>query len=178
MNKKLIFVIFILILSLETREGTLIADENKNIKNKDFRKKQKEFNNIGFLYGNETEEIKNNLGIPNETRIIDFNNLHNKNQKDKIYELIYDGLYVKIYKDSLNNSEKIMQITITSKKYKVKWDLNIGEEKEKIIEKFGDPNEDKDNVLYYIGEVAAPIGFQFYLKDNKIIKINWNKFID
>ncbi len=72
----------------------------------------------------------------------------------------------------------MMQITISSNKYETKYALKVGDDKQKVIDKLGNPNQYKDNIMYYIGEEMGPAGYQFYIENNKIVKINWNGYID
>jgi len=170
-----LLIFFILNIGCKNNKSDNIISENQN---NIFIKNQEEFDTNGFYYGNTITEIKNKLGEPKNIKINDLKNVHIENQIDKIYELYYDGLYIKIYKNSSDQIELIKQITISSEKYKVKWDLNVGTPRNNILKVLGKPNCESKNILYYIGEEVGPIGFQFYTNNDKIEKINWNRMPD
>lgn len=147
--------------------------------NNNFIEIQDDFYLSGFPFKISINEIEKNLGKPDDINIKKVKNIHVENQIDEIYLIKYEGLYFQIYKTNTNPSRELeMCIEVSSPKYKLKHGLNVGVSKDYIIKILGKPNEIVKEKMYYIGGEMGPIGFQFHLKNNIVIKIIWMYYID
>jgi hypothetical protein len=157
---------------------------NKGIQNTDLSEKEtKYFSNISMflnnnrILGKTIEEIKEKYGTPKEDIIESVRNKYEKNQNDEIHKILYDNLYLKMYRvnNSIEKKDYYLEIKISSNKYPIMFNIKIGENKDKIIHLFGNPVKDQNNELSYLQE---DLGFTFKLNNNLIKEVIWIGYID
>ena len=132
----------------------------------------------GFVIGKSLSEIKEHYGEPIRQNIINRQNIHNPEQTDQIYELSYEGLFLRVYHVSAIDKDIIILVEVTSDEYPVTWDLTVGATKEKVVEVFGEPDETNlDTIRYLAGEFV--MGFvDFTFKDDLCSRVAWHYLID
>jgi hypothetical protein len=109
------------------------------------------------MLGNTRAEIIKNLGKPKRERTE--NDLRQANElpaedarmvrghgvENKIFELAYEGLILKIVKvNSPPYREFVYDMTVTSNRYKMLWDLNVGGPRQEVRRILGDPSDPND----------------------------------
>jgi len=126
----------------------------------------------GFVIGESLSEIKKYHGEPIRQ------NIHNPELTDQIYELYYEGLFLRVYHVSATDKDIIILVEVTSDEYPVMWDLTVGTTKEKVVEAFGEPDETNlDTIRYLAGEFV--MGFvEFTFKDGLCSRVAWHYLID
>jgi hypothetical protein len=147
----------------------------------DFEKNQNDYYRYGFTYGKTLKSIQNRLGEPD--------NIIKKKVEttNNIYKIYYyeKGVYIKLYHNTFIDREYYLNIIVTSKKLELKWDLNVGVHKNKIIKKLGDPTFiSNDKMIYKNQDLSGLIHsfssepLTFYLKDDFVTKIEWKFVLD
>lgn len=130
-----------------------------------------------FRVGETLAEIITNLGTPQSFKTEKVKNTHNPDQIDEVYELLYDGLFIEIYKVTETNKEFVTALSVTDDKYKMKWGLNIGSSRNQVKNVLGNPSEEKNNVYIYKTD-EAPSYVSFYFRNGTMYKIYWSFYID
>lgn len=130
-----------------------------------------------FMVGETIAEIERNLGAPLRIEREKVKNIHNPEQTDEVYELIYDGLSITVYKVTESQREIITDIAVTSDKYPMKWGLHVGIPIHTVTQNLGKPSKQGDNVYIY-GTDEAPSYVSFYHKEGIVYKIAWEFYID
>jgi hypothetical protein len=121
--------------------------------------------------------IINRLGKPRSIKSEKAKNPHN-DSTDTIYELFYEGLYVKVYEVSLDDRSFILHIILENNKYKTKWGLNVGTAKEIIGNVLGEPDEKSDTSWTFVSAEGYPSTVKFYFERDRVRKIEWSYVID
>jgi hypothetical protein len=127
------------------------------------------------MLGSSRAEIIENLGKPKLERTGDdlrkANELtpedvrlirgHNTGAENEISELAYDGLSLKILKvNSPPYREFIYQITVTSDRYKMLWNLNVGSPRQEVRRLLGDPSRfEALKDFYQVVHSGNPMGY-------------------
>jgi hypothetical protein len=182
----LLIVIFV-ILVLNTIQNKNIKYEQKSIEGlhprTDFQAKIDEFINEGPIFLNNTiyktnDEIINKLGKPINIKETKVKNIHNPEVIDTVFELFYDGLYIKNYAAKANDKGWIENISITKNSYNLKCGINIESNRNHIKNILGEPPEKKDDVWIYTDSDGYPDSVTFYFKNDTVTKIEWNFWID
>lgn len=164
----------------ETRQDFLYYITIGKEKKAEFQKRINEFFEDGFVggLGSKEEEVIKKLGPPKKIKreYPNYNKPLEHNYES--IDLFYDGLHINIYKDPYSLREFVsIPDGLTSDKYKMKWELNIGCSKKHVLDTLGRPswpNRTKDSLTYY----AEGNNLHFYFKEDKLIKIEWEYYID
>jgi tetratricopeptide (TPR) repeat protein len=131
---------------------------------------------LDFIPGSSIEEIKQRLGKPASERVELHKNTHVLGQKDEIHTLDYEGLSLRIYHVmEVPPRDLVFELTITDKRFLLKWGLKIGSSRNQVIDVFGKPDKD-GNPLTYSTE-AGSASF-FFSKENRLEKVQWQWDID
>jgi len=94
---------------------------------------------------------------------------------DEIYELTYDGLVVVLYRAAEEKKELLQQLTITSSKYKMKWDLHVGCTKHDVRTALGGPSEEQvDSYTYSRNQANGESSVQFSFEKDIVTRIDWS----
>lgn len=147
----------------------------------DFQKRVNQFiyDGLDFKLGKTRAEIISNLGNPENMEMKKVKNIHYPDEIiDEIYELFYDGLYIRIYKATAGDREFIEYLSITSDRFKIKWGLNIGSSKEEVKNILGNPIKEDSDVFTYEYTDGYPDHVYFYFRDNAVYRIDWEFWID
>lgn len=122
-------------------------------------------------------EMMKLIGIPTKVKTQQTENRHEPGVIDTVYELAFDGLDIGIY--DTRGKEILLYQRITSPKHKVKYELNVGVSKRKIIDVLGRPEEEAQQELKYIYEEW---GYQtvivFNIDEDKVTAITWSFPVD
>jgi len=97
---------------------------------------------------------------------------------DEIYELVYDGLTITIYRAAHENEDLLQHISLTSSVYKVKWGLNIGTTKNTVLSVLGKPSDEDEFSYMYQTQSGIDSSVRFFFKDDIVNKIDWWYSID
>lgn len=156
------------------------------------------FDTRNQVFGNSRAEIIENLGKPKLERTDDDlsqeNELtaedrrlllgHASEPINQITELVYDGLSLKILKvNSPPYSEFVYDLTVTSAKRKMSWDLNIGSPRQKVRRILGNPSRSDDLTdSYDVVHSGDPTGYTnlvvFTYHDSRVDRIRFWLYID
>ncbi len=131
------------------------------------------YEGLDFRFGETKNDIIKNLGEPIKVIEKPIISRHRLDVSDKLYDLVYDGLEVRIYHVTSDEKELVLRILIENEKYKVKYGLNIGVTEEYVIGTLGQPSiKEKDFYEFYDSNGFAKL--RFYFKSNILSKIEWN----
>lgn len=140
----------------------------------------KEFagNGLESKLGETRKELIQNIGNPVNETLTKVKNRHQPDITDTIYHLTFDGFEASIY--DTGGKEILLYQKITSPKYKVKYGLNIGGTKDKVIAALGNPQEEpQDQLIYcYYDEAGYQTLVIFSFTGDKITAIEWNFPVD
>lgn len=128
--------------------------------------------------GNSLAEITAKLGEPLKKNIIEKKNIHYPDSTDQLYELFYEGLFIRIYHVSEMKRDLLVSLEVTSDKYEILFDLRIGSSKSKVLESLGPADEAKTDLLRYYGSEYRAGEIDFLFKDDKLVAICWYYFLD
>jgi hypothetical protein len=148
------------------------------------------------LLGNTRAEIVKNLGKPklertendlkkaNELTAEDARLVRGHGVENEIFEWAYEGLLLKILKvNSPPYREFIFYITVTSDRYRMPWNLNVGSPRQEVKRILGDPSKFealKDS--YRVVHSGNPSGYEDQVTltyhDGRIIQICFWLYID
>ncbi len=93
--------------------------------------------------------------------------------RDEIIELVYDGLYIVLYRAAAENQELLQHVSITKDKYKLKWDLNVGVSKAAVIALLGKPSGERTDEVMYRNHQGVESYVAFHLSNDIVTKIDW-----
>ena len=103
-------------------------------------------------------------------------NPHNRNQKDEIRELFFDGLRIVAYFPAKDHHRLLLQeVEVSKRKFKVKHGLDIGVPTSKVKGVLGEPAEATADVYIYRGETNA---VYFHVKNGAVVKVRWELYVD
>jgi hypothetical protein len=137
------------------------------------------YEGFDFNLGETKHELINNLGNPKRLKTSEVNNIHYPNEiTDKVYELFYDGLYIRILHATQGDREFITNISITDNKYKIIWDLEIGSSKSDIKNILGVPDEEDVESIVYQTTLEYIDTVKFHFKNDAVYKIDWFYWVD
>ena len=150
------------------------------------------------MLGNSRAEIMENLGKPKRERTDEdlrrANELtseearrirgHDTGVENEIMELAYDGLYLRILKvNSPPYREFVYDITVTSDRYKMLWNLNVGSPRQEIRRILGKPSKsDELQDSYLVVHSSPPEGYTdlviFGYHDNFVDRVRFWLYLD
>ena len=135
-------------------------------------------NGPAFPIGENLQAIIANFGEPLRRNVIEKQNIHNPDKTDKIYELFFEGLFLQVYHVTSMNKDIVITVEVTGEKYPVMDGLAIGSTKDKVLAALGKPVEESGIwIRYFVGEMALG-AVEFSFRDNLLVSIKWNYFID
>jgi hypothetical protein len=187
-----LLIIISAILVLNTRQKKNIKLESIKYEQKtieglqpkaDLQAKIDEFINEGPDFLDKTiyktnDEIIKKLGNPMNIKETKVKNIHDPEVIDTVYELFYDGLYIKNYTAIAKDKGWIEHISITKNNYNLKYGINIGNDRNHIESILGKPPETKDDVWIYTDSDGYADTVKFYFKNDTVTKIEWDFWID
>lgn len=135
-------------------------------------------NGLSLAIGDSLAEIEANLGPPLKRNVLDRQNIHDATKTDRLYELFYDGLFLRVYHVTESNRDIVVLIEVTGEKYTIQHDLRVGSAKEKVIAALGHPDEEEPDLLRYFAGEFVYGSVEFFFRDDKLTTISWNFFID
>jgi tetratricopeptide (TPR) repeat protein len=131
---------------------------------------------LNLIPGSSIDEIKQKLGKPASERVDLHKNSHVVGQTDEIHTLNYGGLSVRIYRaKEIPPRDLVFELTITDKRFPLKWGLRIGSQRHEVIQLLGKP-EKEGNPLTYSTE--AGLASFFFSKGHRLEKVQWQWEID
>jgi hypothetical protein len=131
-----------------------------------------------FAIGDSLAEIAKNLGQPLKQTVEERQNIHNKNQTDKIYKLFYGGLYLEIYHVTEMNKDIPMVLEVTGDKYPIAFGLGVGAKRDKVRAVLGRPNDEKPALWRYFASDLVMGAFEFAFQGDSVVSIKWYYSID
>lgn len=131
-----------------------------------------------YFKGESVSDVKNSLATKPTEKISKVKNTHNPKILDTIYELVFDGLSVIVYHATFSKRDHIAYLSISSRKYNVRYGLIIGCNKEDVRKTLGEPTciEKKDDDLIYIYSNTSEV--RFYFKNSVLQRIDWQFYLD
>ena len=103
-------------------------------------------------------------------------NPHNKNQKDEIRELFFDGLRIVAYFPAKDLDRLLLQeVEVSKRRFKIKHGLDIGVPTSKVKGVLGEPAEVNVDVYIYRGETNA---VYFHVKNGAVVRVRWELYVD
>jgi len=103
-------------------------------------------------------------------------NPHVRGQMDESRVLFFDGLIIDAYFPAKNYSDLLLSsVTITKRKWPVKYGLRVGASRTAVTQSLGDPNEKTHSTAKYCG-VSSCVIFSF--QNGYISKITWDLYLD
>lgn len=150
------------------------------------------------MFGNTRAEIIENLGKPKLVRTEndlmaaseltreDARLVRGHGVENGIFELSYEGLLLKILKvNSPPYREFVYEMTVTSNRYKMLWNLNVGSPRQEVRHILGDPSNPHDlkdsYAVVHSGtppEVYTPDLVTFNYRDSLVSRIQFWRCID
>ncbi|RPJ09187.1 MAG: hypothetical protein EHM28_02230 [Spirochaetaceae bacterium] len=131
------------------------------------------FQGIQFDFGKTRSEIQARLGTPVKVVESEVQNIHNPEQKDKLYMLYYEGLYIQLYHVVENGKELIISVEISSDTYKIKYGISIGTPLSDVKKILGEPDSGTEDTLRYNASEFVMGIVDFSLKNEKVAAIRW-----
>lgn len=135
---------------------------------------------LAFNLGANKDEIIRNLGEPEWSNSLNTENRHDPGVMDSISELSYSGLFIRVYSATEVKRDMIMYIMITSDKYKLKSNLNVGTSKNLVKKVLGEPSEQvlgqpsgKNGDAWRYDDSESISHIQFHFSNDLIDKIEW-----
>ncbi|NLY76368.1 MAG: hypothetical protein GX075_13895 [Firmicutes bacterium] len=145
-------------------------NEKKSISNKELSNSERiqilaedaQFNSINNY---RREEFKKVFGEPNDIKVTNYEGC-------VITEVFFDGLYYQHYKDTIK--EQIVFLSVSTSKYKMKFDLDIGVSREYVKNILGEPMKIENGVYIYQYETEVAVDYiKFYFDNDKLVKVEW-----
>jgi len=103
-------------------------------------------------------------------------NPHNRNQKDEIRELFFDGLRIVAYFPGKDHHRLLLQeVEVSKRKFKIKHGLDIGVPTSKVTGVLGKPTETNVDVYIYRGETNS---VYFHVKNGAVVRVRWELYVD
>ena len=159
------------------------------------------FESVNMIFGKSRAEIIANLGTPKQIstekelsrakklspedrRLIEG---HDSETKNKIIESVYAGLSIRTLKvNSPPYREFVYDVTVTSNRYKMPWNLNVGSLHKDVRRILGNPARSADNreiyEVVYFDDKGHPIGYidhiTFSFHGNTVSRIRWQMHLD
>ena len=148
------------------------------------------------MLGNTRAEIVKNLGKPklertendlkkaNELTAEDARLVRGHGVENEIFELAYEGLLLKILKvNSPPYREFVYDMTVTSNRYKMLWNLNVGSPRQEVRRILGDPSSPNDlKDSYSVVHSGSPEGYTdlvtFSYHDSLVSRIHFWQYLD
>jgi hypothetical protein len=131
-----------------------------------------------FDFGKTRNEIQSRLGTPVKVIESDVQNIHNPEQKDKLYMLYYEGLYIQLYHVMENGKELILSVEISNDKYKINQGISVGTSVSELKRILGEPDSITDDMLRYNSSEFVMCVVDFTLKDDKVAAIRWSYLLN
>lgn len=131
------------------------------------------YEGLDFSFGETRSEIIKNLGNPLKIMEESVISRHHPDLNDTIYDLVYDGLHVRIYHAVVDEKELVLKILVESDKYRLKYGLNIGVTDEFVLRTLGQPIIKQKDVYEY-NDSNGFAKLRFYFDSNILIKIEWD----
>lgn len=131
-----------------------------------------------FLEGFSIDQIRN-LGVIEKEVIEEEDNPHIDNVKIPYYTFIFkDGLeiYCRVVEEhSADSHVQLTSVHISSSKWPILYDLQVGERISKVVSVLGKPNADERNILTYSGETEE---VSFHYADDVVTRIIFQYYAD
>jgi hypothetical protein len=131
-----------------------------------------------FQIGDSLAEIRKNLGPPLKQTVVDQQNVHDKNQVDKIYKLFYGGLYLEVYHVTAMDRDLLLLLEVTGDEYTIAFGLGVGAAKAKVRKVLGKPNDEKASLWRYFASDLVMGAFEFGFQGDRVVSIKWYYSID
>ena len=107
-------------------------------------------------------------------------NRHEPGRTDEVHELEYDGLRIVLYRVSATGRELIMEVSLTSERYRLKWGLGVGSTRDAVRRVLGPgvraERGEIDTDRYEDSERASRVDFSF--RDARVRRIDWVFWLD
>lgn len=128
-----------------------------------------------FKLGKSLQDLRAIGKVLRET-VTPVDNPHNRNQKDEIRELFFDGLRIVAYFPAKDHNRLLLQeIEVSKPKFKIKHGLGIGVPISKVKDMLGEPTKVNIDVYIYRGETNA---VYFHVKNGAVVTVRWELYVD
>lgn len=130
--------------------------------------------------GRTRAELAASLGPPRSATVRRVQNRHEPGRTDEVHELEYDGLRIVLYRVSATGRELIMEVSLTSERYRLKWGLGVGSTRDAVRRVLGPgvraERGEIDTDRYEDSERASRVDFSF--RDARVRRIDWVFWLD
>jgi len=106
-------------------------------------------------------------------------NPHDPKQIDEWHTVYYRGLIIRFYRATSAPGDLVNKVILSNKEYTMPFNIQIGDTREKVMQKLGVPTDDKEEKLYYdlpYASYSESVTFKF---SKGILKeVEWDFEID
>jgi hypothetical protein len=121
----------------------------------------------------------NNKSKPQRDVSEKIQNRHNPTQTDEWHTTYYAGMVVTFYRATSAPGDLLTKLVLSDKRVIMPFDIRIGDNKEKVLQKLGIPTEIKEEELYYhvpYASYSESVTFKF--SKDVLKEVQWDFEID
>ena len=130
--------------------------------------------------GRTRAELAASLGPPRSAAVRRVQNRHEPGRTDEVHELEYDGLRIVLYRASATGRELLMEMSLTSGRYRLKWGLGVGSTRDAVRRVLGPgvraEGGETDTDRYEDSERGSRVDVSF--RDARVRRIDWVFWLD
>ena len=130
--------------------------------------------------GRTRAELAASLGPPRSATVRRVQNRHEPGRTDEVHELEYDGLRIVLYRASATGRELLMEMSLTSERYRLKWGLGVGRTRDAVRRALGPAvRAERDGIdtdRYEDSERLSRVDFSF--QGARVRRIDWVFWLD